>query len=232
MNYKNYLWPLPFFTFVGAYLILNLFEQQPTRIVPHVVGKTILQATTQLSAEKLGLRIIGTKIDNDLPDGTIISQQPSAQQAVRTGQTVLCVISQHPPQEVAADYRGLSREMIAQELTKKGYQQKYVYLKSAAPHDQCVGQFPHPGKSLDQRTMTLYLAEQQEQLVIMPDCTGLFVENAERFFADRNLTTNIVHNNLIDDHHTCNRCTIIEQRPLAGSIIDLAGNQVIQLYVE
>src|SRR5436190_21567027 len=76
MNIKNYLWLLPFCSFILGYGIIQWFFNINSMPTPHLVGCYAHEILTLLSEKKLNLRVINQKEESNIPAVIIISQMP------------------------------------------------------------------------------------------------------------------------------------------------------------
>ncbi len=133
MNYKSFLWPLPFLSFLGGYYLLSTVYTQPTVTTPALVGSTLMSAIETLSTAHLTPRILAQKEDPDLPDGLILSQTPAAHQQIKIGQPVYLVISQKPADQPTPNLIGKTRKNMARIVRQKKIHEKLYEVPSPTP---------------------------------------------------------------------------------------------------
>ena len=88
MHIARFLWVAPFATFIIGYFFVSFISTNPALITPSLVGQGINKAAEILSQKNLNIRIIGHKDEPELPEGTIVSQTPSAGTAIKEHQAI------------------------------------------------------------------------------------------------------------------------------------------------
>ena len=89
-------WTLPFLFFFIGYQTLNIIFHRSHLKTPALVGVSLFSALQKLATLNLNARILSCKEDAILPEGTVISQTPSATSFVRPQQTVFLIVSSQP----------------------------------------------------------------------------------------------------------------------------------------
>jgi beta-lactam-binding protein with PASTA domain len=232
MNKKNFIWILPLFTFFASYITMYFFTLPYTIQAPLLVGKTLLEVSLLLSADQCTIKIVGIKDDKDLPEGTIISQFPQPLQSIKSGQTFTCVISKKPPQQHLPSFLGKTSEQVRDACSKLSIRYKLFYIPHITPKDTCIGQFPYPGKRLEQETIIIYLSSEDTKPVILPNFSGHIISDLQGFFDKHDILYHITLSSKIQTPHECQNCKIIGQKPLAGSLVEFKKPFTIQLYVQ
>lgn len=138
---------------VGAIALANsLFGSKPAETVqvPRVVGQSVTEAENTLNA--VGLRL-GTETAeaSDRPEGTILSQDPTAGEALEKGQGVDVVVSGGPGQTVVPNVVGMtSPENAAKQLELSKLKLGNVQTRdSDQPQGFVLSQSPDQGKNVD-----------------------------------------------------------------------------------
>ncbi|MEX0939942.1 MAG: PASTA domain-containing protein [Candidatus Babeliales bacterium] len=230
IKFHEYLWILPFTSFIIGYALISVFFHTPIIKTPALIGKNIAAAVLLLSCENLNLRILGQKEDNDLPEGTIITQSPAAHQAIKSNQTIFCVVSKQSEKLITPNLIGMQKEEILSLLKQKRIPYKEYILQSNYPKDTCIAQIPNPGTPL-QKSIILYFSGDDSKPVLLPSFKELPIDEVIKFLDGYNLKPKIFHTLMVDSSHQCQNCTVINQKPLPGSLVDISKPLNIQLQV-
>lgn len=225
---NNLLWTLPFLCFALGYQVLN--QLYPTQVIatPNLVGLNLASALKITSNLKLNLRIISQQVDQDLPEDTILSQKPT-HPFIKTSQTLLIVVSQKPAAKITPNLCGLSKPEIATKLGTQNLNFKSYQLPNLAASTTCFAQYPVAGKDLKNEPIVTYFGNQDLNLVIMPTLTGLSLSDVKNLLTTYDLRLIIRY---LEPHSACQdypKNTIIEQKPIAGTIINLTQLKQVEL---
>lgn len=196
-----------------------------------MIGKNINYAAKVLSEHNLNLRIIAQKEDADLPEGTIISQTPAKQQMVKPQQSIFCVVSSQAQSTHAPYLLNNSINQAHELLKKEKIRNKSYWLASKYPEGTCVAQIPSAQEPLQQQSMVTYFSTGNKKTVLFPSLKGEPVDDVIEFLDKYNTKPSIQHTRSVDANHQCINCIVVDQKPLAGSLIDLSKPLRIQLEV-
>jgi len=229
INIKNYFWILPFASFIAGYALLSNVYHSKKIETPTLIGKPLNEAVSLASAHGLNVRMLEQREDPELPDDTIIQQNPSPQTISKSNQTIFCVISKKPtitaPHLISRQY-----DSILNELKSSSIHPHCFFLESAYPKNFCFAQSPHAQTPLEQKSMILYISSGQRKPVIFPDLKHKTVEDVIEFLKPYNITPTITHSPVIENHTCSSDCVITDQRPLPGSIVNVDAEK--PLYVQ
>jgi len=217
MKYKlnSILWIIPFISFLLGYFTINLvFSVNKKITVPSVVGLQFKDAAKNLSEKNLNIRILAEKVDDDLPDGTIITQSPFETE-VKHLQSIYLTISKKPDQKLAPDFSRKEIYEINKFTQKNGIKVKSYLVPSNLKKSSCIAQFPKIDEPLEDNRITIYISNGDKKKVIFPDLRGLELQNALEFLNLYSIKPNVIEN------ENKKQKIITEQRPLPGSIVDL-----------
>ena len=103
-------------------LILSKGTDAETVKTPNTVGKKLQDAKDLLEKFDLQCGSIQYDEESDLPDGTVVSQDPEAGEEVETGTKVNLVVSRSAADAEIPDVRGLSQSDAKAALEEKGFQ--------------------------------------------------------------------------------------------------------------
>ena len=213
-------WIWPFAAFFGGYQLVRLVTHVETVKVPTVVGLHLNEAIQLLSADQLNVRILGEKEDFDLQEGTILNQTPYQGQLVKPHQSVFLVTSRRPHNSRAPKIVGETR-IIAQEKARAGHLSLKIYqLESSFPKDICITQSVLPDQEVKDSHMTVYCSTGTTPFRIIPDVKTKIVAEVISFFGTYNIPVKVMGDM---------KGTIIEQQPLAGTLVDISKPLVIEL---
>ena len=93
MHISRFLWITPFTTFILGYFFISFISTSPTLTTPSLVGQNLNKAVEILSQKNLNIRIVGHKDESEWPEGTIVSQTPSAGTAIKEHQALYLVVA-------------------------------------------------------------------------------------------------------------------------------------------
>jgi hypothetical protein len=233
MNIKHFLWILPFFCFIGSYFVFHYLLAPPPLMTPALIGKQLQDAVQSLSDHTLNARIVSQKEDNDLAAGTIISQIPGPCCKIRAHQSVFLVVSKKAPLKKAPLLLQQDRKTVERIATEQEIVVKIHYLPSHYPHNICIGQIPSFKEPLPENRITAYLSSgATTKPVILPDFKKHPVGEVTSFLTENNIKFHIFHAKPTNPTHECKHCLVIDQKPLAGSLIDLKKSLTLQLYAQ
>lgn len=184
-----------------------------------------------LAQSKLNARLIRQKEDPDLQEGTILNQIPSAGQLIKPHQTIFLVVSRHPQRENTPLLKGKFNKDCIDILRKRKIRYHAFSLQAPQPKDLCIAQIPEPDQPLSTDGVTIYFAADSNADVIFPDFVGYSVHEVSQFLAEYGIKPQIFHLNRSVENHSCSGCIIKEQRPLAGSFVNLKTPFLVQLKV-
>lgn len=215
----RYLWLLPFICFLAGYQIMKWAYQPHFLITPSLVGKTLDEAIHLAADQKLSLQLLADREEPDLPEGTILQQNPPANAAIKPHQPISCIISKKRIL-TAPNCLGKKIDELAGSLAQEGIVFKQFSIDSIRPERTCIAQDPVAGSSLESAQLLLYIAKQPATSVIVPRFTLLDVATVKEFLEQSNATFDIVHEIPQPEGHQCSHeCIITDQRPIAGTIV-------------
>ena len=203
----------------------------PSVETPSLIGKNINYAAKVLSQHNLNLRIIAEKEDADLPEGTIISQTPTKQQKVKPQQSVFCVVSHQTQSAHAPCLINNQIKQVDELLKNEKIRNKSYCLASKYSEGTCIAQIPSAQEPLQYQSMIIYLSASNKKTVVFPSLKGKSVDEVIEFLDKYTIKPSVQHNRLVDKHHHCTNCIVIDQKPLVGSLVDFSKPLPVQLQV-
>ena len=234
MKFNSYFWLIPFISFVFGYYLVSLVYQSPVSKTPSLVGTSLQDAVLQTSELNLNIRIVGHKQETDLPEATIMSQMPQAGTAIKANQALYCVISEKPAIPHVPHLLKKNKEAVIAELNKRGLRFKIFYTESILPLDTCVAQWPNSGTQGDvTKSVIMYLSAGSNKPIIWPDFKGMPLPDVLEFLAIQGISPIVNHTTLLEPGHVCGYdCLVVDQRPVAGSILALNSNKNLQVQLQ
>jgi len=203
-------------------------DELPT---PALVGMQLPDAFTILSQHNLYPRILQTTEDADIPAGTILSQTPAPLTKIKPQQSVFLVISKPAPLPRAPNCINASKKTILKEAQARNIRVKTYHLPSVYPLDHCFAQYPSADQPVIDNTMIVYLSAGNRKQVILPNFKNLSVSQAQEHLINQPIALHPTHTTPVP-YHECTSCIIVDQRPLAGSLIALDDAKPLQLNLQ
>lgn len=217
---KNFLWIVPFFSFILGYILLSIIISKPDIQTPSLLGITLNEASKIIARSPINISIRSIAIDDDLPAGTIISQSPGPGQSIKAAEPMYVIVTQKKAPMVAPEFLLLKKESI--------YQIAHTLNLSIKEHkiddhryaiNSCIGQFPAPQTLINQNEISIYVAQRVNKPVLMPNLKGKKLEECKNLFEAMHLQF-LVHSNA-DNIPTNLSSLVVDHWPRAGSLITL-----------
>lgn len=217
---RSYLWVIPFLAFLGGYLLVRSLTHTETISVPSVVGLHLSDAIRTLSSDSLNVRILAEKEDPDLHEGMILSQTPEPGTAVKPHQSIFLVITCKPLTPEAPTLTGTSLSQAHLRARAEGITLRTYQFESPLPEGQVIAQSVLPRRDVEDGTITLYVSQGQTTLRIFPDLKGKLPDEVVSFFGLYDIPVQVTGDSSQQ---------IKEQRPLAGTLIDMKKPLVVHV---
>ncbi len=228
---KRFIWLFPFICFLTGYYSIGLIYHADELPTPSIMGMQLPDAFTLLSQHNLYPRILREVEDSDIPSGTILSQTPAPATHIKPQQSVFLVISKPVPSPRAPHWINASKKTILSQAQARNIRVKLHYLPSIYPSDHCFAQHPTPNNIVTDSTMIVYLSAGNEKPLLLPNFNQLTVREAREHLVNQPITIHTTHTSPTYAHN-CQDCIIIDQRPLAGSLITLDEAKPLQLNLQ
>jgi beta-lactam-binding protein with PASTA domain len=230
---KDYLWILPFFCFLLGYQLLNVTTTNHELEAPALIGLPLTEAIKILSNNNLNTRIVAQTEEQNLPNGTVLSQTPAAHQRVKQNQPIFLVVSKKPEPIRTPNLLGRDRSEIVSIGQKQRIRIKYYELMNTKhPKDYCIGQYPTPDTPIKDGTMIAYVSAGNQTTILFPDFRQTDLHHAQEMLADIPCQITVNHSTPVDSEHQCISCVITDQKPLPGSLITTTKPLNVQLQVK
>jgi beta-lactam-binding protein with PASTA domain len=222
------LWILPFLGFLLGYLITGHFVQRKDIITPNILGKPLHEAIETLSNLQVGTRLLGQREEPAMQSGIILDQIPHPGQKIRPNQNIFVTISVKKRSSGMPDFYGKKYKEAAEIAAAKGLELRSCYVLSNHPRGLCVAQWPVAGEYAENKRGLLLFSAGATSLCIMPQYKGKLMADVERLLDGQNVRAELIHEQPVPEDHRCSTCVITDQRPAAGSIVDLTNTLHIQ----
>lgn len=224
-------WALPFGGFILGYIGTYFFMHQEATVTPNVIGRSLQESVAILSKQRLGVRLVREQEDASLPEGIILDQIPRADNKIRPNQNVFVTVSKKPCVLQAPDFLSSNIKDIQIKASRGDIDVLYINLFTPHPNNTCFAQYPKSGIQIGRHKMTVYLSKGPFPLFIVPNFKGFLVGQVKDCWRSTDVNLEILHSREVLENHMCEQCHVIDQRPIAGSIISFDQLVQIQLSV-
>ncbi|MCL4360771.1 PASTA domain-containing protein [Candidatus Dependentiae bacterium] len=229
---QRFLWFSPFLLFIFGYLLTRSIFHVNSIKTPSITGLSLDSATKILSEKNLNLRILCEKEDKYLEEGTILNQTPIPDAKIKPNQALFVTITKKP-NLTCPKVEGLTDKEAIEALNGLNLKYKAYHIESIYPIGYCFGQSPKNGlilENLQNSLMVLYISKKVKKMGILPNFKGKLIDEIKSLLEENRLNFKIFHQKgPIPEDHTCKNCLIVDQRPLAGSFIDIGNPPQIYL---
>lgn len=220
-------WIIPFLGFALGYLGTYFFVQQSSIVTPNVIGKGIQESAEILSKHRLGIRFLKELEDSSLPEGVIMDQFPRGGDKIRPNQNIFITVSKKPRIFLTPDFLSLKQKDILNISAKNGIDVNIVPIFSQYPATTCIAQQPKPMTDMNRRRVVTCVSRGAFPLVIIPNFKGYILQDVKALLNKYDIQFDIVGSS-----NASSGGTVVEQSPVAGSIIAVDRPVQIQLQVE
>lgn len=198
---------------------------------PAVVGMPLQKALKALSAARLHATILTEKDDAAVPSGTVLDQNPRPSQIIKVSQPVYLIVTKKPDLLTVPSFIELTQKEAESLAAEHGLKIRIHKFESIYPLGRCFAQCPQAGDELHDPVAHLYISSGTTTNRIFPDCRTRSVTSIIEFLKNYGMKPQVIHTTYLPEGHTCDTCVVKEQRPLAGTIIDLKKPVLVQLLV-
>jgi hypothetical protein len=209
-NFKNYLWTIPFLSFLLGYFTIQKIFQPKSFNTPSIVGKRLQEAISILSKNQLNIKFISEKEDEGLPHGTILSQKPVPGLKITPNQSVYVTISKKPDRSACPELFKKNIKDILQILKDKNLRNKSYYVPSNLPDNSCVAQYPLPETSIKDTCIITYVSKGNKKPVIFPNFKNKKLPEVLEFLRNYNIKTEIIYS----DNAEGNKLELLKSEPV------------------
>lgn len=222
---------LPFICYLAGYFFCAQLLNNRIIITPSVMGMPLQQGVMLLSKKNLRSLVIKEREEVSVACGTILDQIPHAQQQIKENQVVYLTISTQPTQ-ITPSLLAHTAEQIPTIAQQEGLNIRLHHLPVPHTQGQVFGQFPHAGSNrMPGQSVIAYSAITTPKLFIWPNMQGKDLATVQNFLSHYQIKPTIL---TVDRSTPKDDALIIQQRPVAGSLITLSslGSLVVQLLVD
>lgn len=226
---------------IGALLFVYLRGPRPQPgtapaktlvLVPDVRGMSQQQADQVLTGAGLVMVYRPAESKAGTEPGTVVAQQPAANQQVEPGSAVQVWVTVGEETVEVKDVAGLNWQDAQDELARAGLRTRLVQkFGTGKPKDTVVSQDPRPGvRVAKNEVVTLYIAAEQEApppvQVEVPDVTGLTEDEAKDKLDEVGLKMKVAGKVETEEAEPG---TVLRQDPAAGKKVDKNSTVEVRL---
>lgn len=232
ISIKPLLWIIPFASFWLGYLIMSSFYAAPCIITPSLIGQPLCQACITLNSLQLNPCILSQKEDPDLAPDTIINQTPQAGTKTKQNQTIYLVISKKPAMPIAPYLTNRPSDECTKELEKIGVKPVFYRVNGTGITGHVIAQTPAAGSPIEHNAMILYINNPHPKPIIFPSFKGKPALEVIEFLENHGCIVTCIPSPMAYHRPLDESSIIIDQRPLAGSLITLYQQKPLQVQLK
>lgn len=206
--------------------------QKADTVTPNVIGKSLHDSIEILSEQRLSVRLLAQREDQGLPEGFVLDQFPRAMQKIRPNQTIFITLSTKQRIALMPDFAGKSYKDAMDMAEQKGLETKIYRLNAPYEKSTCIAQLPAVDENLTSKRVILYISDGTPTLAVMPSLIGQQLGSVENILKKHDVRAQLFHVQEQAADHLCQSCLIVDQQPVAGSIIDLSGALHVQFRLQ
>jgi len=223
---------IPFISFLAGFGLISFFVHEKSLKTPALLGHSVTYALRQATDHGFTLKILAEKESTDTSPGTILAQKPVPGAFIKPKQTVFITISKTPNQSNIPDFTALQEAKCQQKAQDSGIFVKFYPLTHHIPSGTVIAQSPEPDLLYDNQTVQLFVSSGQQTRRIMPNLIGQDCAVVQGFLENYGITVTLFKE-LYDPkrHREHMPGTVLAQKPLAGSWIDLKKPLLVQLVI-
>jgi len=226
------LWFLPFVGFLIGYFLIGHFLQKNDFAAPNLIGKNLYDSIQIVSKNRLGIRLMNQREDQTMPEGIVLDQFPRPDQKIRPNQNIFVTLSTRQRSVTMPDVWGKKQKEAIDLLAQKSLEAQVLRLNSTYAKGMIMAQIPAAGQPLVTKKTMLFVSSGAPTLSIMPSFKGHKLSAVSSVLQNLDVRAELVHIKPQAPEHVCNDCVVVDQQPVPGSIVDLAGSIHIQLQMQ
>ncbi len=188
--------------------------------VPDVVGKTQQEATQIIEDAGLEVGMVSSKYDNDVEQGNVISQSPTAEEEVDKGSKVNLVISQGAESFEVPDIVGKTVEEAQRLADEKGLilEQSSTENSDTVEVDHIISQDPPAGSAVKEGDTIHYVLSLGKAItmVTVPSVVGFGESSARSTLSNAGLSVAVNY----EYSSYVGKGEVMSQSPRAGSSVE------------
>ncbi len=229
-NFHYFIWSFPFVSFMMGYFFMYQLFSIDSLQTPGLVGRQLHEVITAISNKNLNIRLLATKEEPDLPTGTILSQKPTAGQPIKPNQSIYIVLSEEPPLPQAPNFIQKKQHSIKQLCKKNNIRTKNYTVANTYPADRCFAQHPEPNETIKNHTIITYISDGGKKPLLLPNFKGQPLELVLEFLENHAIKPSLTYTHR--KHNQTQEYTVIDQRPLAGTLITLDATNPLRIQLK
>ena len=230
INLNKYLWITPFLSFIVGYALMQQMMHVPDIITPHLVGKHVHEIVPLVTEYNLNLRLLDHKEEIALPEGIILNQTPHAGTTIKQNQPLFVVMTKKPLTTRAPECVGMHIDKLIPLLQAANIHPRVYYIPHAYPEKICFAQSPQPDESLEKNSCIIYISSGNSKPIVWPNFIGLPFYQVQEFLQEYDIQSDIITHTA--NNYTFNNGVVIDQRPLAGTLITLDTNKPLSVQLK
>lgn len=226
-----------FASIVFGVLIFNqlmgiVVHQKKEIMIPDLTGRTVRQAFQILSDQDLYIKKVGEQYNENIPDGSIIFQEPLPGSVVKKGKVIKVIISSGGQVIFVSQLVGRSLREAKILLRQTGLvlgEETGIYSEEIKK-DFVIAQDPSPEEIVARGSMinlVISLGPAREaEVPLMVNLLGQNIKSARKILRDMNLSLGEIKETVND---SVPQGTILKQEPHTGEIVD--ENTIVKVTV-
>jgi beta-lactam-binding protein with PASTA domain len=244
INFKNYLFLVPFFSFITGYCVMQQLFHTPETITPHLIGKQVHEILPLITHHKLNIRLIDQKEEAALPEGIILNQTPTPGTAIKANQPLFVVTTKKPQTTRAPQCTGININTLLLQLQTTDIHPRIYYVSHPYPEKTCFAQSPQPHEPLEKNRLVVYVSSGNNKPIIWPNFTGMPLQHVVEFLNIYNIQPHIINDkpqaqsaialshsqkSYAKGEATADQYIVTDQRPFAGTLLTLDENKPLSV---
>ena len=207
-------------------------HQKKEVMVPDLTGKTVGQALQILSDQEIYIKKVGEQYNENIPDGSIISQEPLPGSLVKEGKVIKVIISSGGQVILVPQLAGRSLREAKILLRQAGLVlgEETGSYSGEIKKDFVIAQDPSPEEIVTRGSMINLVVSlgpaTEAEVPLMVNLIGQNIRSAQKILRDANLPLGEIKETVND---SVPEGTILKQEPDPGEIID--ENTIVNLTV-
>ncbi|HLP17540.1 MAG TPA: PASTA domain-containing protein [Bacteroidota bacterium] len=206
-------------------VIMPWYVNRPTVTIPSVVGMNEEEAIRTLKSLNLEPLRGDTRLDKQVPEGSVVAQNPEAQQVVKEGRRVYLTISGGEKLVTIPSFKGSTMRNAKFTLDRLGLKEGAMSyaVSTEFPEGTIISQEPPQGAHVRHGGFVNFLLSAGASIdsIVVPDLIGKSLTDAQKQLIEKGLTVGNVSYQPSSDLLPN---TVIEQLPRALEIVTVEKN--------
>ena len=191
--------------------------------VPNVVGMSEADAITTIEQAELQVGLpIQREFNTEVPEGTVISSEPSAAIQVPKGTKITIIVSKGTELLKVPDVVGKKKAVAEKTITDAGFKVKVTEeYNDTTPVGNVISQNPDGGVSIDAGSTVTIVVSKGANLVNVPDVTDMTEADAIAQLEDMGLVANVIYQVSPDVGIVINQDPLPDAKVAKGSTVKI-----------